>query len=454
MEAREEAGLGRDRLSGESEQWLKGRRWRAALAGLVLVAMALGLAVTLGNAGGQAQPEQTAPAASAVPRQAVAQLQPASPTAVAVPPATPNATPQPVATTPTAATEADPVADGLAPAATAPAEVATPTPEPAQPLAATTYTVQEGDTLSDIAERFGVSADAIVWANDGVDSPDFLAVGQQLIVPPVSGILHTVLLGDTLIDIAATYKAALESIIAANALEEPYLISIGQLLVVPGGSPPEPTPAPVLIAAADRPEPPSRGEQTESRPEPAATAAPQPEATVAPQATPPPQATVVPHPQLSAQGAAFIASLLGPAQRSRAETGVPVSVTIAQAILETNWGQSGLARKANNLFGIKGRPLPGPAGVIWMDTWEHVNGRDITVKEPFRAYNTVEESVLDHGRYLRDNERYAAAMRNVGDPRLFVRLIHKAGYATDPAYADKVIRIMDRYNLYVYDQAG
>lgn len=96
-------------------------------------------------------------------------------------------------------------------------------------------------------------------------------------------------------------------------------------------------------------------------------------------------------------------------------------------------------------------PNPGPAGVIWLDTWEHVNGLNITVKEPFKAYNNLLESVLDHGVFLKSNPRYAEAMNNCNDPRLFINLVHKAGYATDPAYTDKIICIMDHYNLYVYD---
>ncbi len=442
--------MGSEWPGGGSGRGPAGRRWRmgAGAAGPALLAAALGLAVLLGSRAGQPPSTQTTPTVSPTARQILAAVATQTPTPLPTSAASTARTPAPtVSSTATAqAGTTEGPAAGTPLAETTAVAPGTPTPQPARPLAATAYVVQEGDTLSHIAERFGIAADAILWANNGVDNPDFLSVGQQLVVPPVTGILHTVLLGDTLSDIAATYRTSLAAIIEANALVEPYLISVGQLLVVPGGTPPEPQPQPVSIASAERAEPPSRGEpaqRTQALPAPATTASQAP--------APAPSPTVVPHPQLSAQGAAFIADLLAPAQRSRAETGVPVSVTLAQAILETNWGQSGLARQANNLFGIKGRPLPGPAGVVWMDTWEHVNGRDITVKEPFRAYHNIEESVLDHGRYLRDNKRYAEAMRNVDDPRLFIRLIHQAGYATDPAYADKVIRIMDRYNLYVYD---
>ena len=61
------------------------------------------------------------------------------------------------------------------------------------------------------------------------------------------------------------------------------------------------------------------------------------------------------------------------------------------------------------------------------------------------------ESFVDHGRFFLENARYAVAMRNTNDPRKFARLIQQAGYATDPSYADKLIRLMERYNLFAYD---
>lgn len=302
------------------------------------------------------------------------------------------------------------------------------------------HKVQAGETLSEIAERYGISPDTIIWANNGVDDPDFLNEGQELVIPPMSGIMHTVLDGDTLLDVAMMYGSEVESIAEANDLPDPFMIAIGQRLVVPGGVPPEPEepePEALLVAMAeparaDTADLSSRGEREE--PAPAAAVS-----------------EVVPVPGLSEEHAAFIAQLIGPAQRSQLETGVPASVTIAQAIWEADWGRSGLARRANNYFGIKGRPNPGPAGVIWLDTWEHVNGRNVTVKEPFKVYNSLLESVLDHGVFIANSARYAKAMANADDPRLFIQLVHQAGYATDPAYTDKIVRLMDRYDLYVYD---
>jgi flagellum-specific peptidoglycan hydrolase FlgJ len=317
---------------------------------------------------------------------------------------------------------------------------ATPEPDTRGPAETITYVVQDGDTLSEIADAYGISPDSIKWANNGVDDPDFLSVGQELIIPPMSGILHTVLEGDTLLEVAELYAAEAEEIVAVNALQDPFLIAVGDLLIVPGGKPPEPEEPRTLLAMAvpERMETASRSSR-EVEPAPAPKPAPAP--------APAPRIA-----GLSAASAAFLESLIEPAQQSMRETGVPASVTIAQAIWEADWGRSGLAIKAHNYFGIKGRPNPGPAGVIWLTTWEHVNGRNVTVKEPFKVYNNLWESVMDHGVFIAKQSRYAEAMKYRHDPKTFIRLVHRAGYATDPAYTDKIVNLMERYNLYVYDQ--
>jgi flagellar protein FlgJ len=71
--------------------------------------------------------------------------------------------------------------------------------------------------------------------------------------------------------------------------------------------------------------------------------------------------------------------------------------------------------------------------------------------QAFRAYKTIAESFVDHGLFLVENGRYAAAMAVKNDPRQFARAVNRAGYATDPAYASKLIGLMDRYDLYRYD---
>ncbi|MBI2756315.1 MAG: glycoside hydrolase family 73 protein [Chloroflexi bacterium] len=146
----------------------------------------------------------------------------------------------------------------------------------------------------------------------------------------------------------------------------------------------------------------------------------------------------------------FIAQVGTAAQRSMKITNVPASVTVAQAILESDWGRSGLSRKANNLFGIKATRVVGSAGYIVMPTWENVDGEDVTVNQSFRAYATLEDSVTDHGKLFQQSN-FRKAMAVASDPRSFAQAIADAGYATDPAYASKLIAIMDRYNLYQFD---
>ncbi len=146
----------------------------------------------------------------------------------------------------------------------------------------------------------------------------------------------------------------------------------------------------------------------------------------------------------------FIAAVVPAAQDSERETGAPTSVTIAQAILESEWGRSGLSKKAQNYFGIKATSSPGPAGVVNMDTWEVFGGVNTVIRDGFKAYHNLYESVMDHGRFLRQNSRYANAF-TTSDPVEFARRMHQAGYATDPAYAGKISSLIDQYGLRQYD---
>ncbi|MHB1133431.1 MAG: glucosaminidase domain-containing protein [Chloroflexota bacterium] len=214
--------------------------------------------------------------------------------------------------------------------------------------------------------------------------------------------------------------------------------------VAPKATPVAPTLEPTAVApveptrVAEQSSPSTRGGEREATPAP--TQAPQPTATPA-----------LKVPTGNSVQERFIATTAADAQQSQRETGVPASVTLAQAMLESANGTSGLAVKGKNYFGIKAQTRPGPAGIIEMPTWEVLNGKNVTVMAAFRAYNSAAESFADHGRFFTENRLYAQAMRNVGDAKTFAQLIHKAGYATDPAYSDKLIKLMDKYNLYQYD---
>lgn len=101
-----------------------------------------------------------------------------------------------------------------------------------------TYKVVSGDTLSSIAAKFNITTDTIRWANN-IEDADFIKEGQELIILPVSGVLHTVAAGDTLESIATMYQASVEMIIKQNKLEDKNLKE-GQQLIVPDGKKPEP----------------------------------------------------------------------------------------------------------------------------------------------------------------------------------------------------------------------
>ena len=151
---------------------------------------------------------------------------------------------------------------------------------------------------------------------------------------------------------------------------------------------------------------------------------------------------------------AFITALGQAAYASQGATGVPASVTVAQAILESNWGESLLTRLANNYFGIKAIGQLGNDGVVWMRTREYdANGAAYVTQAPFRAYKTVLDSVADHTRLFVQGSLYRAAMQATSDPDEFAQRIAAAGYSTDPSYSAKLIGLMVKYDLYRFDHA-
>lgn len=126
------------------------------------------------------------------------------------------------------------------------------------------------------------------------------------------------------------------------------------------------------------------------------------------------------------------------------------SITVAQAILESGWGQSSLSTSAHNLFGIKGS-YNGHSVV--MRTREVYGGRSVYVNANFRAYANNSESVTDHGRFLNVNSRY----RNLLGDTNYVSVANKLrqdGYATDPSYASSLINLVRTYNLTQLDSVA
>lgn len=150
--------------------------------------------------------------------------------------------------------------------------------------------------------------------------------------------------------------------------------------------------------------------------------------------------------------AEFIQQVGVVARRTSGPDSVPASITIAQAIVESDWGRSQLAREHHNYFGIKAFGQHGSAGAVTFPTVEYEGGESIQVQAAFRAYGSLADSVADHQRFLLTNARYRAALAQRHDPAAFAAALQRAGYATDPAYASKLVRLMDRYDLYRYDQ--
>jgi flagellum-specific peptidoglycan hydrolase FlgJ len=147
---------------------------------------------------------------------------------------------------------------------------------------------------------------------------------------------------------------------------------------------------------------------------------------------------------------AFIKAVAEGAMATQRKYGVPAAVTIAQAIDESGWGQSFLATRDHNLFGIKGS---GPAGSDMQPTQEVINGQAVSQIASFRVYHSMAQSIEDHGRLLAGGGPYQRSMTLVHDPNAFASSLTGV-YATDPSYGAKLISLMQRFNLYRYDHAA
>jgi len=146
---------------------------------------------------------------------------------------------------------------------------------------------------------------------------------------------------------------------------------------------------------------------------------------------------------------AFINQVAPGAIAAQRTYGVPASVTIAQAIDESAWGQSTLTTQDHNLFGIKGT---GPAGSASFPTQEFQNGQWVTISAQFRTYQDVAQSIEDHGKLLASSGYYTAAMAERQAPDRFAQALTGV-YATNPDYGNNLVGLMQRYNLYRFDTA-
>jgi flagellar protein FlgJ len=141
----------------------------------------------------------------------------------------------------------------------------------------------------------------------------------------------------------------------------------------------------------------------------------------------------------------FVNRIAGYARSAAQATGIPAAVAIAQAALESGWGKHEIRRADGspsfNLFGIKaGRGWKGD--VVESMTTEYVNGVAQKSVEKFKAYRSYAEAFQDWAGMLANNPRYAGVLR-AEDAAAAARELQRAGYATDPAYANKLVRIMN-----------
>jgi flagellar protein FlgJ len=142
----------------------------------------------------------------------------------------------------------------------------------------------------------------------------------------------------------------------------------------------------------------------------------------------------------------FAQQLMPHAEAASRETGIPARFLIGHAALESGWGRfeprGADGARSYNLFGIKaGKNWTGP--VVEARTSEYVDGRRVVTVERFRAYESYADAFRDYSDFLRGNRRYANVLEHSQRPEEFARGLQKAGYATDPAYANKLVRILN-----------
>ena len=143
----------------------------------------------------------------------------------------------------------------------------------------------------------------------------------------------------------------------------------------------------------------------------------------------------------------FVRRLTPSALQASRETGMPAQLMLGQAALETGWGQREIrlpdGGNSYNLFGVK-------AGGNWsgkvaeVTTTEYHNGVPSKQVEKFRAYGSYAEAFSDYAHLLRDHPRYAGVIQQGQGVEVAAHALQSAGYATDPNYADKLVKVMNR----------
>lgn len=142
----------------------------------------------------------------------------------------------------------------------------------------------------------------------------------------------------------------------------------------------------------------------------------------------------------------FVQNLWPMAQKAAKVLGVEPQALVAQAALETGWGNHvmkfGSGKLANNLFGIKAdQRWEGPK--VRVSSLEYADGIAVNKQSYFRAYDSLEESFLDYADFIQSNPRYETALEKGGESEAYFTELQRAGYATDPKYANKINTIVN-----------
>ncbi|GAB3030356.1 flagellar assembly peptidoglycan hydrolase FlgJ [Bowmanella dokdonensis] len=141
----------------------------------------------------------------------------------------------------------------------------------------------------------------------------------------------------------------------------------------------------------------------------------------------------------------FIAGLMPYAEQVAGELGLDPRALVAQAAVETGWGSQMIhlssGQNSHNLFGIKaGRAWQGDKALV--NTLEYKDGVAHSEKAAFRAYGSFSDSLQDYADFIQSNPRYAEALEQTSDSRAYFNALQRAGYATDPHYADKIMKVL------------
>lgn len=150
----------------------------------------------------------------------------------------------------------------------------------------------------------------------------------------------------------------------------------------------------------------------------------------------------------------FIDQLAPHAKELQQGYGILPSIILGQAILESNWGQSQLASQYKNLFGIK---ASGNQPKVSLETKEYMNEQWITIQGDFKVYSSWKDSLDDHTMLFVNgtnwNPQLYVGVLTASDYRQAAQALQTAGYATDPGYANKIINVIETYNLEQYDHS-